>query len=57
MDTISILKDYRQYWLFRRAFYDMRSYAGDDDKADTATSYIKALEEIIEILSKGNERN
>ena len=57
MDTISILKDYRQYWLFRRAFYEMRGYAGDDDKADTSTGYIKALEEVIEILSKGDENN
>ena len=57
MDTISILKDYRQYWLFRRAFYDMRSYAGDDYRVDTATGYIKALEEVIEILSKGDESN
>lgn len=57
MDTISILKDFRRYWLNRRAFYEMRSYAGDDYRADTSTGYIKALEEVIEILSKGDEIN
>ena len=57
MDTISILKDFRRYLLNRRAFYEMRSYAGDDYKVDTYTGYIKALEDAVEILSKGDERN
>ena len=57
MDTISILKDFRLYLLTRRAFYEMRSYAGDDYKVDTYTGYIKALEEAVEILPKGDENS
>lgn len=57
MDTISTLKDFRRYLLTRRAFYEMRSYAGDDYRVGTYTGYIKTIEEIIEILSKGDVDN
>ena len=57
MDTASILRDFRRYLLTRRAFYEMRSYAGDDYRVDTYTGYIKALEKVVEILPKGDENN